>query len=166
MERASCKLLCNQRVSESDYAESELDASNSLEDASACAMKTKKRFRHQFKCWTFLFTLNADARALNGGHSSDSVTLQERQKAAALLEHIRSEFRRSFSRFVHIVWAPSGRYFNFHSNAWIYPDQSGKAHTNCEIITMQYWIPAAVCLDYTVTPVPGPGGLATNNDER
>jgi hypothetical protein len=132
---ASCKLWCNLAVSDSDSAESEsetaeseLVTSNSLEDASACAIKQTKRISHQFKfifkCWFFLFTLNADATALNGGRLSDSVTLQQRHKAAALLEHIKSDFRRSFSRFVHIVWAPSGGYFNFHSNAWICPGQS------------------------------------------
>jgi hypothetical protein len=109
-------------------------------------------------------TISADATALNGGRASDSVTLQEQQKF--LLEHVQS-------RILHTTGVPGIVTFveAFYDSSILSrlsgPNIAGssisiplhgfvqtRAQTNCEVTTMQYWIPASW------TPVPG--GLASN----
>lgn len=153
----------DQDISDSD---SELDSLNSSHAASTETTTTaqRKRVRHRFSVWTFQLTISADATALNGGRASDSVTLQEQQKF--LLEHVKS-------RILHTTGMPGIVTFveAFYDSSILSrlsgPNIAGssisiplhgfvqtRAQTNCEVTTMQYWIPASW------TPVPG--GLASN----
>jgi len=153
----------NQDISDCD---SEL-GSDSLNSSHAASTKTtaqRKRVRHRFSVWSFQLTISADATALNGGRASDSVTLQEQQKF--LLEHVQS-------RILHTTGMPGIVTFveAFYDSSILSrlsgPNIAGssisiplhgfvqtRAKTNCEVTTMQYWIPASW------TPVPG--GLASN----
>ena len=151
----------NQDISDCD---SELDSLNSSHAASTETTAQRKRVRHRFSVWSFQLTISADATALNGGRASDSVTLQEQQKF--LLEHVQS-------RILHTTGMPGIVTFveAFYDSSILSrlsgPNIAGssisiplhgfvqtRAQTNCEVTTMQYWIPAAW------TPVPG--GLASN----
>jgi hypothetical protein len=143
---------------------SELDCLNSSHAASTETTAQRKRVRHRFSVWSFQLTISADATALNGGRASDSVTLQEQQKF--LLEHVQS-------RILHTTGVPGIVTFveAFYDSSILSrlsgPNIAGgsisiplhgfvqtRAQTNCEVTTMQYWIPASW------TPVPG--GLASN----
>lgn len=151
----------NQDISDCD---SELDSLNSSHAASTETTAQRKRVRHRFSVWSFQLTISADATALNGGRASDSVTLQEQQKF--LLEHVQS-------RILHTTGMPGIVTFveAFYDSSILSrlsgPNIAGssisiplhgfvqtRAQTNCEVTTMQYWIPASW------TPVPG--GLASN----
>ena len=153
----------NQDISDCD---SQLDSSNSSHAARTETTTTaqRKRVRHRFSVWSFQSTISADATALNGGRASDSVTLQDQQKF--LLEHVQS-------RILHTTGVPGIVTFveAFYDSSILSrlsgPNIAGssisiplhgfvqtRAQTNCEVTTMQYWIPASW------TPVPG--GLASN----
>jgi len=146
-------------ISDSD---SQLDSLNSSHAASTETTAQRKRVRHKFSVWSFQLTISADATALNGGRASDSVTLQEQQKF--LLEHVQSRIIHTMPGIVTFVEA-------FYDSSILSilsgPNIAGgsisiplhgfvqtRAQTNCEVTTMQYWIPASW------TPVPG--GLASN----
>jgi len=151
----------NQDISDCD---SELDSLNSSHAASTETTAQRKRVRHRFSVWSFQLTISADATALNGGRASDSVTLQDQQ--TFLLEHVKS-------RILHTTGMPGIVTFveAFYDSSILSrlsgPNIAGssisiplhgfvqtRAKTNCEVTTMQYWIPASW------TPVPG--GLASN----
>ena len=138
----------DQDISDSD---SELDSLNSSHAASTKTTAQRKRVRHRFSVWTFQLTISADATALNGGRASDSVTLQEHQKF--LLEHVQSRILHTMQGIVTFVEA-------FYDSSILSilsgPNIAGgsisiplhgfvqtRAQTNCEITTMQYWIPAS-----------------------
>ena len=153
----------NQDISDCD-SELGSDSLNSSHAASTETTAQRKRVRHRFSVWSFQLTISADATALNGGRASDSVTLQEQQKF--LLEHVQS-------RILHTTGMPGIVTFveAFYDSSILSrlsgPNIAGssisiplhgfvqtRAQTNCEVTTMQYWIPASW------TPVPG--GLASN----
>jgi hypothetical protein len=148
--------LRDQDISDSD---SELDSLNSSHAAGTETTAQGKRVRHRFSVWTFQLTISADATALNGGRASDSVTLQEKQKF--LLEHVQSRILHTMpgivtffydSSILSILSGPNiaGSSISIPLHGFV----QTRAQTNCELTTMQYWIPASW------TPVPG--GLASN----
>jgi len=151
----------NQDISDCDY---ELDSLNSSHAASTETTAQRKRVRHRFSVWSFQSTISADATALNGGRASDSVTLQEQQRF--LLEHVQSRILHTMPGIVTFVEA-------FYDSSILSilsrPNIAGssisiplhgfvqtRAHTNCEISTMQAWFPASWS--------PVPGGLSSNQE--
>jgi hypothetical protein len=145
-------------VHESD---SELNNLNSSGSASNSTTARKKRVHHLFSCWTFQLTISTDAAALNGGRASGSVTLQERQEY--LLEHFQScmanpDRMPNFVTFVEAHYDSSIISYALPEGISISIPLLGfvqtRAHTNCEISTMQIWFPA--CWS------PVPGGLSSN----
>ena len=150
----------DQDVHDSD---SELVNLNSSQSARTSTTAREKRVRHLFSCWTFQLIFSADAAALNGGSASGSVTLQQRQKY--LLEHIRSRVANT-DRMQHIV-AFVEAYYDTSILSDALPEGISvsipllgfvqtRAHTNCEISTMQFWFPASWA--------PVSGGLSSNQE--
>jgi hypothetical protein len=141
--------------------ELELDSLNSAQSASTGPSAQKKRVSHRFSSWAFQLTLSADATALTGGRESGSVTLQERKKI--LLEHVRSRMENTISKpdivtFIEAFYdtsiisgaQPAGISISIPLLGYV----QTRAHTTCEISTMQYWISASWS--------PVPGGLSSN----
>jgi hypothetical protein len=129
-----------------DVHESDSDDNlTSTQSASTSIITRKTRIRHKFSSWIFQLVFSANAAALKGGSASSSVTLQERQKY--LLEHMRSRMSNP-DRMPHIVTfveaycdtsiissaLPEGISISIPLLGFV----QTRAHTNCEIFTMQF----------------------------
>jgi hypothetical protein len=140
-----------------------VDSLNSSQSASTSTTAQKKRVRRLFSCWTFQLTFSADASALNGGSESGSVTLQERKKY--LLEHIRSRMANT-DRMPHIVTFVEAYYDTSILSCALLEGilisipllgfVQTRAHTNCEISTMQLW--------FSASWASVPGSLSSNQE--
>ena len=123
-------------------------------------MLHKKRARARFGCWSFDFTFCADSTAFNGGGATGCVTLRERQMF--LRAHLTSRVAHTMPPVVTFVTAfydasifslPEGVSLSISLRGYV----QTRAQTNCEITTMQRWIPSAIW-----NPVRG--GLASNSE--
>ena len=140
----------------------EVDSLNSSEFASPplrTASEKSARVRPRFSSWSFHFSFSADSTSLNlnGGGAAGCVTLRERLRA-----HISSRVGIAMPHIVTFVTAfydasifslPEGVSLSISLRGYV----QTRAQTNCEITTMQRWIPSAIW-----NPVRG--GLASNSE--
>lgn len=152
----------NQDVHES-VSDSDLSSLNSTQSSCTSTTSRKKQIRHRFSSWTFQLTINTNAAALNGERASGSVSIQERQKH--LLQHLRSRIANPnimphIVTFVEAYFDSSAISCALSEGISISIPLHGfvqtRAHTNCEISTMQAWFPASWS--------PVPGGLSSNQE--
>ena len=146
-----------------------LDSLNSSESSSpattiSTAQTTRGRCRQRFSCWSFHLTFSADSTALNGGHATGCVPIRDRQ--TFLHAHIKSRLELTMPAFVNFITAfydtsiisgtlPSSVSISISLRGYV----QTRTNTNCEIATVQKWIPSALW-----NPVRG--GLASNTEFR
>jgi hypothetical protein len=149
--------------------QSELDSLNSSVSSSpartiSTAPNKTVKDRQRFSCWTFHSTVSADSTALNGGRATGCVTLRDRQ--TFLRAHIKSRLENTMPAFVTFVTAfydtsivsgalLEGGSISIPLRGYV----QTRARTNCEITTVQKWIPSALW-----NPVRG--GLASDSEFR
>ena len=138
---------------------SELDSLNSSGSTSSparTAPSKRVRVRERFSAWSFHATFSAASTALN---ATGGVPLPDRQ--TLLRAHIRSRIENTMPAFVTFVTA----FYDASIISGVLPEGVSislrgyvqtRAHTNCEITTVQKWIPSAVW-----NPVRG--GLASDS---